>query len=58
VQPVETLAYFPILPRRGRGLLRVDISPNALPNRRRFTPLGLHQQPQAAGALGFRSEAA
>ena len=35
-----------MLPRRGRGLLRVDESPNAFHNRRRFTPLELHQQPR------------
>jgi hypothetical protein len=36
-QPVETLAIFPSLPRRGRGLLRVDESPN---ERERLAPAG------------------
>jgi hypothetical protein len=49
---------FSVAAPEGQRPSRVDISPNALPNRRRFTPLGLHQQPQEASALGSRSEAA
>jgi hypothetical protein len=56
---------FPMLPRRGRGRLRVDVSPNALHNRCRFIPLGLNQQPPKHGRLapvaapsGYRGGAA